>query len=206
MSRKAAVISGGQEKALGDLKPGHAVTISYESSLEVVTKFEAADAPATGNLWFIVMDIVANGDCTMATGPRPCPADHEVNGDRLDVASLPGAVVTKRRDATVWMQHDFAEGGLSAFYDHGQVSVNGGTLVLEPKAGDPYAGKWAFAEYSKRLRPPVHIALGVKEFGRNTLVSQLSITATDEQLVLNLAPKDGQDVFTQSASWRKGTG
>lgn len=204
VSRKATISIGGKEKSLEDLKPGQAVTISYESSLEVVTKIEAADAAPDEQQRFIVLDISANGDCTVSVGPRP--ADEEMPSENIEVSSLPGAVVMKQKGGSLRIHHDFDEGELSAFSDHGHVSVKDGVLALEPKEGEPYPGKWAYAEYSKRLRLPVRLALGVKEFGRNTLVIQLRNSATNEQLVLNLVPKDGQDSFTLSSSWRQGAG
>lgn len=204
VSRKATITIGDKDKSLEDLKPGQAVTISYESSLEVITKIEAADAAPDEQNRFIVLDISATGNCTISVGPRP--ADEEMPGEKIEVSSLPGAEVTRQKDGTLRIHHDFDGGELSAFSDHGHVSVKDGLLVLEPKEGKPYPGKWAYAEYSKRLRLPVRLALGVKEFGRNTFVIQLRNSATNEQLVLNFVPKDGQDSFTLSASWRQGTG
>src|SRR5690606_11927613 len=107
VSRKATISIGGKEKSLEDLKPGQAVTISYESSLEVVTKIEAADA-APDEQQFIVLDISAQGDCTVSVEPRP--ADDAMAGEKIKVASLPGAVVTKQKDGTLQIHHDFAEG------------------------------------------------------------------------------------------------
>lgn len=204
VSRKATITIGGKERLLEDLKPGQAVTISYESSLEVVTKIEAADAAPDEQQRFIVLDISAKGDCTVSVEPRP--ADEEMPGEEIEVSSLPGARVTKQKDGTLQIHHDFDEGELPAFSDHGHVSVKNGVLALEPKEGEPYSGKWAYAEYSKRLRLPMRLAIGVKEFGRNTLVIQLRNSATNEQLVLNLVLKDGQDSFTLSSSWRQGAG
>ncbi|MBW3541614.1 MAG: PDZ domain-containing protein [Planctomycetes bacterium] len=165
---------------------------------------EAADSTPNEQQRFFVLEVWANGECAISVRPRP--ADEEMTGEQIEVSSLPGAVVTKQKDGTLRIHHDFAKADLSAFSAYGHVSVKDGFFVLEPKEGDPLPGKWAKAHYSRPFRLPLRMAHEIEDFGRNTLIVELRNNAANERLVLNLIPTDGQQSFILSASWLQGTG
>jgi|GEM_PF-3050538 len=192
VSRKVKVSVSGKTAALGTLKSGQSVKLSYHDALEIVLRIDAAGEVVRDQELTITLG--SDGSCTVILkepldSPTPAVERSAEPSSKLDVFG--GASVSKEHDGRVRLRYDFTEfteleyfrptnnEGKRAFDEQLSIVQDEGVLLMSPGASSR-----SVLAFPRRIIGQLTLSVTFRGFSEGLLIVQFNLG--EEVLLITL--------------------